>query len=272
MASNQQNKPAKHLQIKVKPDSLKSMTPKTAQPPMSSARPQELQRFNQLAATWWDSKGPMRPLHVVNTLREQQVLAQAARHFHRPMGDWRGLRVADIGCGGGLMCEPLAARGAQVVGLDAAAHSIAAARLHARSSGLDIDYRVGEPSTALRPDEQFDVLLLLEVVEHVTEVASFVQQVSRHLAPGGLLIASTINRTLRSFLFAIVAAEYVFRVLPVGTHRWSQFVRPEELAQAATASGLQPAECLGMRYLPGLHRAWWTRDPSVNYLAGFVKP
>lgn len=239
---------------------------------MSTVRPDEVERFNRLAATWWDRSGPMRPLHVVNELRLGHVLEQIARRFGRPAGALQGLRILDVGCGAGLMCEPLAARGATVVGIDAAANNIAAARLHAAAGDLRIDYRVGEPQAALHDGESFDVLLLLEVVEHVDDVPAFVRYAVAHLAPGGLLLASTINRTLRSYLAAIVGAEVVFRVLPRGTHRWSQFVRPEELEQAAAACGLAQGERRGMAYLPAVHRAWWTRDLSVNYIASFGKP
>lgn len=239
---------------------------------MSTVRADEVLRFNRLAATWWDSTGPMRPLHVVNDLRRDHVLEQIARRFGRPVGALQGLRIADIGCGAGLMCEPLAQRGARVVGVDAAANNIAAARLHAKAGGLHIDYRVGEPDVALHDGESFDVLLLLEVVEHVDDVQAFVRDTSAHLAPGGLLLASTINRTLRSYLAAIVGAELVFRVLPRGTHRWAQFVRPDELERSAVACGLAAGERRGMAYLPAVHRTWWTRDLSVNCIASFGRP
>jgi len=240
--------------------------------PASTIRPDEIERFNRLAATWWNPQGPMRPLHVVNALRRDFVLAQIAERFGRPVGDLQGLRVADIGCGAGLMCEPMAARGAQVVGVDAAAHNLAAAHLHAQAQGLAIDYRLGEPDAALREGEAFDVMLLLEVVEHVADVGAFVRDAAAHLAPGGLMLASTINRTALSYLTAIVGAERVFRVLPRGTHQWAQFVRPQELAQAAQACGLTPGVQRGMAYLPVLHRAWWTRSLAVNYIARFDHP
>lgn len=238
---------------------------------MSTIRPEEIARFNRLAATWWDSSGPMRPLHVINRLRLGYVLDQIARRLGRPLGDLAGLRVADIGCGAGLMCEPLAAAGAAVMGLDAAANNIAAARLHAGQTGLNIDYRAGEAQSVLGPAEQFDVVLLLEVVEHVDNVAAFVAQAAAHLAPGGLLFAATINRTALSYAAAIIAAEYVFRLLPKGTHRWSQFVTPAELDAAAGLCGLQSEDCRGMLYLPLLHRARWTSSTSVNYIATFGK-
>ena len=240
--------------------------------PVSTIRANEVERFNRLAATWWNRTGPMRPLHVVNDLRLDHVLEQIGRHFGLPVGTLHALHIADIGCGAGLMCEPLAARGAQVVGVDAAANNIAAARLHANTGGLQIDYRVGEPDAALHDGESFDVVLLLEVVEHVDDVQAFVRDAVAHLAPGGLLLVSTINRTLRSYLAAIFGAEVVFQVLPRGTHRWPQFVRPEELELATAACGLAPGERRGMAYLPAVHRAWWTRSLSVNYIASFGKP
>ena len=167
------------------------------------------------------------------------------------------------------MCEPLACRGAHVVGVDAAANNIAAARLHADDKGLTIDYRLGAPDAALRAGDAFDVLLLLEVVEHVDSLQTFLRQATSVLKPGGLLLVSTINRTLLSFATAIVGAEYVFRVLPRGTHRWAQFVRPDELQLAALACGLAQQDLRGMGYLPAVHRAWWRRSVSVNYIASF---
>lgn len=239
--------------------------------PTGTVRSDEVERFNRLAATWWNSAGPMRPLHVINTLRLGYVLEQIAHRFRRPLGELTGLRVADIGCGAGLMCEPLAARGAQVVGVDAAAKSIAAARLHADAGRLHIDYRVGAPDAALRDDDLFDVVLLLEVVEHVDNLPAFVRGAASHLRPGGLLLIATINRTPRSFITAIAGAEYIFRVLPRGTHRWAQFVRPAELQQAAVACGLTQHDLRGMGYLPVVHRAWWSRSVAVNYIASFGK-
>ena len=239
--------------------------------PTNTVRDDEVARFNRLAATWWNSSGPMRPLHVINGLRLGYVLEQIARSFARQPGDLTGLQVADIGCGAGLMCEPLAARGAHVVGVDAAAKNIAAARLHASDGRLNIDYRVGAPGAALRDDELFDVLLLLEVVEHVDNLQAFMRQAASHLKPGGLLLVSTINRTLRSYVTAIAGAEYIFRVLPQGTHHWAQFVRPAELEQAAAACGLTQHDVRGMGYLPVVHRAWWMRSVSANYIASFGK-
>lgn len=239
---------------------------------MSTARPDEIARYDAWSATWWDAGGPMRPLHVTQALRGRWTRDAAERHCGRPMAE---LRVLDVGCGGGLMSEALARDGAQVVGIDASAGNIAAARRHAAQDpalAARLDYRHGEPATALGPDERFDLVLALEVVEHVDDVSAFLAQVAAAVAPGGLLVASTINRSARSWLLAIVMAEYVLRVLPRGTHRWRQFVTPAELSAAAQQAGLQPRELLGMRYLPLLHRAHWTRDTSVNYLASYARP
>lgn len=231
----------------------------------------EIERFNRLSATWWNSHGPMRPLHVVNALRLGHVVDQIAQHLGRPAVDaLTGVRILDVGCGGGLLSEPLARLGAQVVGVDASPGNVAAARLHAQAQGVAVDYRLGEPAQVLAPGEVFDVVLALEVVEHVDDVAAFVDTVARRVRPGGLLIASTIDRTWKSFVFAIVGAEYVLRVLPRGTHEWSRFVRPTELAADVGRSGLQQRDLRGMRYLPLLHRASWCRDTKVNYIATYT--
>jgi 2-polyprenyl-6-hydroxyphenyl methylase/3-demethylubiquinone-9 3-methyltransferase len=231
----------------------------------------EIERFNRLSATWWDSRGPMRPLHVINTLRLDYVITQIAAHLGRePANALAGLRILDVGCGGGLLAEPLARLGAQVVGVDASPGNVAAARLHAASQGVAVDYRLGEPAAVLSPDERFDVVLALEVVEHVADASAFLVSVASRLAPGGMLFVSTINRTWKSFVFAIVGAEYVLRVLPRGTHQWSLFVRPAELSAALVASGLQRRDLRGMRYLPLLHRVSWCQNTQVNYIATYT--
>jgi len=237
-----------------------------------TAIPSEIERFNRLGATWWNSRGPMRPLHVTNALRLQYLVDRIAAHVGRAPADaLAGLRILDVGCGGGLLAEPLARMGAQVVGVDASPGNVAAARSHAASQGVAVDYRLGEAAQVLRADEVFDVVLALEVVEHVDDVPAFVGAVAQRVVPGGLMFASTIDRTAKSFLFAIVGAEYVLRVLPRGTHQWRRFVRPAELAAAAARSGLRQIELRGMRYLPVLHRASWCADTQVNYMAAFER-
>ena len=231
----------------------------------------EIERFNRLSATWWDSKGPMRPLHVVNAFRLDYVVAQIASHLGRDTASaLSGLRILDVGCGGGLMSEGLARLGAQVVGVDASPGNLAAARLHAQSQNVTVDYRLGEPAEVLSSEERFDVVLALEVVEHVSDVPAFLGTAAALLAPGGMLFVSTIDRTFKSFLVAIIGAEYLMRVLPRGTHQWSMFVRPEELSSALAPSNLQLRDVRGMRYLPIVHKASWCKDTQVNYIATFM--
>jgi 2-polyprenyl-6-hydroxyphenyl methylase/3-demethylubiquinone-9 3-methyltransferase len=241
----------------------------------STVRVDEVERFDRLAGTWWDPTGPMRPLHVTNALRLGLVVDLMHQHFGRAAAaSLAGLQVLDVGCGAGLLAEPLAERGASVLGIDASPRNIGAAQRHAESKPAlagRLGYRVGEPTTALNPGDRFDVVLALEVVEHVDAVPLFVRQVAARVKPGGLLFCSTIDRTAKSWLFAIVGAEYVLRVLPVGTHRWRQFVRPAELDRAAADAGLARIALRGMRYLPVLHRASWTDDTSVNYLAVYQR-
>jgi 2-polyprenyl-6-hydroxyphenyl methylase/3-demethylubiquinone-9 3-methyltransferase len=233
----------------------------------------EIQRFNRLSATWWDPQGPMRPLHVVNALRLDYVMERVAQHFGQGAvsSGLQGLRVLDVGCGAGLLSEPLAQRGAQVVGVDASRGNIEAARLHAAERQVHVDYRLGEPADVLGADERFDVVLALEVVEHVSDVPAFLQAAAQRLAPGGLLLVSTIDRTLKSFVFAIVGAEYVLRVLPRGTHRWRQFVRPAEVSAALQGTGLRRVALTGMQYNPWRHSARWCPDTRVNYIAAYAR-
>lgn len=231
----------------------------------------EIERFNRLSAFWWDSGGPMRPLHRINALRLDYVCCLVAARFGSSPADLSGVRIVDVGCGAGLMSEPLAQRGARVTGIDASSKNIAAARIHAADGRLAIDYREGDPSSVLGDGECFDVILLLEVVEHVPDPAAFLAAASRYLTPGGLLVVSTINRTAKSYLFAIIGAEHLFRLLPKGTHTWARFVRPAEMRQAAAAAGLELLDLRGMRYVPVIHRASWTKNASVNYIAVFER-
>ena len=231
----------------------------------------EIQRFNRLSATWWNPEGPMRPLHVINALRLNYVAERIAPHRRLGIAELplEGVRILDVGCGGGLLSEALARQGATVVGVDASEGNIEAARLHAASTGVEVDYRLGESSSMVLPHEKFDVVLALEVIEHVSNVAEFIRNAAQSLAPGGLLFISTIDRTWKSFVFAIVGAEYVLRVLPRGTHHWNQFVRPTEIADALEGSGLKQIDLTGMRYNPFAHTASWCQDTSVNYITVF---
>ena len=213
----------------------------------------------------------MRPLHVVNTLRLDYVIAQVARQMGRnSTSALYGLRVLDVGCGGGLLSEPMARHGAIVVGVDASPGNISAAKRHSELHGVALEYRLGEPADVLLPEEKFDVVLALEVVEHVSDMPAFLATAANCLAPGGMLFVSTIDRTWQSYLFAIVGAEYILNVLPRGTHRWSMFVRPEELNAALTPQGLIRQDLRGMHYQPWQHRASWCASTAVNYIAAYT--
>jgi len=232
----------------------------------------EIERFDRLSASWWNKRGPMRPLHVVNDLRLDYVVDQVASHFGKVRAKaLYGLRVMDLGCGGGLLAEPMARQGAIVIGVDASPGNIAAAKRHAHLHGVQVDYRLGEPTHVVPAQERFDVVMALEVVEHVSDVPAFLATAASHLAPGGLLFVSTIDRTWKSYALAIVGAEYILKLLPRGTHHWSMFVRPDELNHALTPQGLMRKDLRGMRYQPWHHRASWCTDTRVNYIATYTR-
>jgi 2-polyprenyl-6-hydroxyphenyl methylase/3-demethylubiquinone-9 3-methyltransferase len=235
-------------------------------PGRSSIDPVDLARFDRLGSDWWDETGPMRMLHAINPVRIGYILDRLADHTARPDGPPpAGLRMLDIGCGGGVLSEPLARLGAQVTGIDPAPNNIAAACHHAEQAGLDIDYRSTTAEALASEDARFDVVLAMEVVEHVVDRDRFMATVCSLVKPGGLLIASTLNRTAKSFALAIVGAEYVLRWLPRGTHNWKQFVTPEELRRPIRRSGLGVVDTSGLIYDP-LHRTWQIgRDTDVNY-------
>jgi 2-polyprenyl-6-hydroxyphenyl methylase/3-demethylubiquinone-9 3-methyltransferase len=226
----------------------------------------EVARFDALGADWWDPAGPMAPLHRINPLRIGWLRDTVAAHFrHSGESPLEGLSILDIGCGAGLLSEPLSRLGATVTGLDPAPAAIEVARSHAAATGAEAIYRVGSVEHLAREGAKFDVVLAMEVVEHVNDVPAFVASAASVLRPGGLFAASTINRTLKSFALAIVGAEYVLRWLAPGTHRWEQFVTPDELAAAFRAAGLRPKRRQGMVYDP-LRREWlMSTDLAVNY-------
>ncbi|MEZ5926337.1 MAG: bifunctional 2-polyprenyl-6-hydroxyphenol methylase/3-demethylubiquinol 3-O-methyltransferase UbiG [Hyphomicrobiaceae bacterium] len=231
--------------------------------------PAEVDRFRRMAEEWWDAKGKFRPLHQIGPARIGFTRDEATRHFGRATGNLRpleGLSLIDIGCGGGLVAEPLARLGARVTGIDPTERNIEIARLHAEASGLDIDYRSVVAEDVAATGARFDIVVCLEVVEHVPDVGQFTKVIRQLLAPGGLMIVSTLNRTLKSFALAIVGAEYVLRWLPRGTHRWDRFVTPEELRRHLEAAGLSQREIRGMVYNP-LADVWSLgQDTDVNYL------
>ena len=238
--------------------------------------PDEIAKFEAMAAEWWDPNGKFKPLHMLNPCRLDYITSQISAEFGRDLSDaapFEGLRILDIGCGGGLLCEPMARLGATVVGADAAERNIPVAQLHAEQSGLEIDYRHTTAEAMADAGEQFDVVLNMEVVEHVADPLSYLSACRDLLVPGGLHLCSTINRNPKSFAMAIVGAEWVMRWLPKGTHEWSKFITPDELFALLEEAGLDPVDRKGFVFNPVL----WTwslsdRDLSVNYVTASLRP
>ncbi len=229
----------------------------------------ELARFSALAGEWWDPRGKMAPLHKFNPVRLAFIRDAACRRFSRDakrLDCLKGLRVLDIGCGGGILSEPLARLGAEVVGADPAQTNVAAARLHAADNGLAIDYRATTAEALAEAGERFDIVLAMEVVEHVADVNLFVRLTAGMVKPGGLMIAATLNRTLKSFALAIVGAEYILRWLPRGTHQWDKFVTPNELEIALELGGLRVIDETGVVYNPLADQWRLAADMDVNYM------
>jgi 2-polyprenyl-6-hydroxyphenyl methylase/3-demethylubiquinone-9 3-methyltransferase len=229
----------------------------------------EVERFSALADDWWNPRGKMAPLHKFNPVRLGYIRDRAAARFGRDakkLGCFRGLRFLDIGCGGGILSEPLARLGATVVGADPSRANIEAAKLHAAQSGLAIDYRQTTAEDLAEAGERFDVVLAMEVVEHVTDMNMFIECCAGMVKPAGLMIAATLNRTLKSFALAIVGAEYILRWLPRGTHQWDKFVTPNELEIAMVKGGLRVTDEQGVIY--NLLRDEWqlSSDTDVNYV------
>lgn len=241
-----------------------------------SVDPGDIARFEALGEDWWDPAGSMRALHQINPLRIAWLRDRMVRHFRASLPadelPLTGLAILDIGCGAGLLAEPLARLGAKVTGVDPAAGNIEVARRHAAETGANLLYRAATVEQLADEQATFDVVLAMEVVEHVRDMPRFVATACGLVRPGGLFAASTLNRTLRSFALAIIGAEYVLRWLPEGTHRWEQFVTPEELGHAFRAAGLRETARAGVVYDP-LRGTWRiSRDTSVNYMIAARRP
>jgi len=234
----------------------------------------EVVRFARLSGEWWDERGSFRQLHRINPVRLAYIRDQLCQRFGRDAkqaANLSGLSMLDIGCGGGLVCEPLARLGARVTGIDPAAENIAAAKAHASAAGLNIAYEVATAEELAARGRRYDVVLLLEVVEHVPDVPAFIKTVAPLVKPGGMMILSTLNRTLKAYALAIVGAELILRWLPVGTHQWQRFVKPEELASALTAEGLTLAGTEGLIYDPFSDEWRLGSDTDVNYFAAAMR-
>jgi 2-polyprenyl-6-hydroxyphenyl methylase/3-demethylubiquinone-9 3-methyltransferase len=235
----------------------------------SSIDPAEVEQFARLGAQWWNPRGPMAALHKFNPVRLGYIRDQATAHFSRDpkkLDCLSDLRILDIGCGGGILSEPLARLGAQVVGADPSEENIAVAAAHAKDSGVSVDYRATTAEDLATQGEQFDLVLAMEVVEHVTNVEEFVATCASMVKPGGLMIAATLNRTMKSFALAIVGAEYILRWVPRGTHQWDKFVTPEELERALVAGGLRITAERGVIYNLLADRWQLSDDMDVNYM------
>lgn len=237
--------------------------------------PAEIAKFEAMAAEWWNPDGKFKPLHMLNPCRLDYITRQIAAEFDRDLtaaAPFAGLRILDIGCGGGLLCEPMARLGATVVGVDAAPRNIPVARIHAEQSGLEIDYRIGTAEELAAAGESFDVVLNMEVIEHVADPLAYLTACHALTRPGGLHICSTLNRNPKSFMFAIVGAEHVARWLPKGTHDWKKFITPDELFDLLRRAGFDPVDRKGMVF--SFARWDWAlsdRDLSVNYVTASLR-
>lgn len=239
-----------------------------AAPAGATVDPAEIAKFSKLSAEWWNPNGKMKPLHRINPLRLAFIRDAACRKFSRDAtkpGSLTGLRLLDIGCGAGLLCEPFARLGAQVVGVDPALKNIAAANIHAEGSGVAVDYRCTVIED-MDENERFDIVLAMEVVEHVADIGLFLDRCAALLAPGGLMVVSTLNRNWKSFALGIVAAEYVLRWLPRGTHQWDKFVTPDELAHHLQRNALTITDQSGVVFNPLADRWSLSSDMDVNYM------
>lgn len=245
------------------------------EPTSETVDPSEIGKFDRIAQTWWDPEGEFKPLHRMNPIRLDFIRDQVCAQFGkdpRSMRPLNGLTVVDVGCGGGLLCEPMARMGADILGVDASEEAIGVARDHAAAQGLDISYRSDTASALVREGQQFDVVLAMEIVEHVADVPAFLTDVAALAKPGGLVILSTISRTAKSYALAIAGAEYLLRWLPRGTHDWNRFLTPKELEGQVEEAGLAVVDDTGFEY--NLPRDRWNRthDLSVNYALVAEKP
>lgn len=245
-----------------------------SQPASGTASPDEVKRFTAIAEAWWDPDGDFRPLHQINPVRIGYIRDLCVAHFgldeqsENPFG---GLKLLDVGCGGGLLCEPMRRLGAEVTGIDAGDKNIAVAKLHAAQCGLDIDYRHQLPEDLAKTEGPFDMVLNMEVVEHVPDLDKFLKASASLVKPGGVMVLSTLNRTIKSMALAKIGAEYILRWLPPGTHDWNKFVKPSELAGAIRPQGMDVKDITGMTYRP-LKDDWvLSDDTDVNYLMFAVK-
>ena len=239
---------------------------------MSSVNKKEIEKFSNMADEWWDPHGKFKPLHKFNPIRIKYIKENIINHYktknkNKPLS---GINILDIGCGGGLLSEPMCRLGANITGIDASIKNIKTAKFHAKKNGLKINYICSSPEK-LKISKKFDVILNMEIVEHVEDISFFLKSCSKLLNKNGLMFVATINKTLKSYVFAIVGAEYVLRWLPIGTHDWEKFVKPEELKEILSKNNLFLKKLDGMHF--NIIKDEWsiTNDLSINYIAKFLK-
>ena len=232
----------------------------------------EIEKFSKIAEEWWDPKGKFKPLHNFNPLRISYIKDNIIKNFNIQKKDkiLSGVKILDIGCGGGLLCEPMSRLGAEVFGMDASEKNIEVAKIHAKKSNLNIKYFCSSPEK-FKSDLKFDVILNMEIVEHVEDVDFFLKSCTKFLKKNGIMFVATLNKTLKSYLFAIIGAEYILKWLPIGTHEWEKFVKPEELISITKKYDLTLNDLRGVK-LNLLTNNWeLSADKSVNYIAKFIK-
>ena len=235
---------------------------------MTTINKEEIQKFSSLADEWWDVKGKFKPLHMFNPIRIEYILEKIIQYFNlknKKTKPFQGLKLLDIGCGGGLISEPMARLGANVTGIDASEKNIKIAQIHSEENNLKINYINSSPER-LKEKEKFDIILNLEIIEHVEDVNLYIDSCSKLLKKGGLMFTATLNRTVVSYIKAIVGAEYILRWLPIGTHDWNKFIRPEELEKKLSIANFKTIEIKGLEFNP-FNKKWKKSDNlSVNYI------
>ncbi len=235
----------------------------------STINPEEVAKFEAMAAEWWNPDGKFKPLHKFNPTRLDYIITHICTQFNRLRSapdSLKGVNILDIGCGGGLLCEPLTRLGATVTGIDVTEANIKVARLHAEQEGLDIDYKIISSEELVKTKTTFDVVLNMEVVEHVGDVDLFMKSCGQLVKPGGLMFYATLNRTAKSYLLAILGAEYILRWLPTGTHDWHKFLSPQELTDYLTLNGMHNLDTAGMSFMPLTGKWHLSKDLGVNYI------
>ena len=239
---------------------------------MTSVNKKEIEKFSKMATEWWDPEGKFKPLHKFNPVRIKYIKENIIYNFKlknkiKPLS---GISILDIGCGGGLLSEPMSRMGAHVTGIDASSKNINIARIHSKKSKLKINYLCSSPEK-LKSEKKFDVILNMEIVEHVEDIDFFLKSCSKLLKKNGVMFVATINKTLKSYLFAIVGAEYILRWLPIGTHEWEKFVKPEELEQILKNYNFKISNISGLKFNIISNKWKFSKDKSVNYISKFIK-